>query len=366
MRLLFLVFHGFYAHNGISKKITAQVQALRRHGVDVQVCCYNVREDGTREWTVDGRSIAVLGKGPLAKIRRRLDLSPITEYALHNDIDVLYYRSFHNANPITIAMLRKLKAAGIKVLLEIPTYPYDGEYGSLSAEYLMDRLFRRRLCRYVDKIVTFSDEKTIFGRPAINISNGIDFDALPLRTPRKAAEGTLNLIAVAEIHFWHGFDRLLEGLGRYSGPVKVHVDIVGECFGQRERQEISAVIEKYGLGPDRLTMHGARFGKELDALFDNADIAIGSLARHRSGITSIKTLKNREYAARGFAFVYSETDSDFDSAPYVLKVPADESPADISAIVDFALRQSMTPAQIRESVASLGWDYQMGIVLENI
>mgnify|MGYP000644641746 CR=1 FL=1 len=42
-------------------------------------------------------------------------------------------------------------------------------------------------------------------------------------------------------------------------------------------------------------------------MFEQADFAIGSLGRHRSGITHIKTLKNREYAARGLAFTYSET-----------------------------------------------------------
>lgn len=72
-------------------------------------------------------------------------------------------------------------------------------------------------------------------------------------------------------------------------------------------------------------LHGPLHGEELDEQFERADFAIGSLGRHRSGITEIKTLKNREYAARGFAFTYSETDADFDAMPYVWKVPADES-----------------------------------------
>ena len=59
--------------------------------------------------------------------------------------------------------------------------------------------------------------------------------------------------------------------------------------------------------------------EELDELFNEADFAIGSLARHRSGIDKIKTLKNREYAARGIPFAYSETDGDFDKMPYILK-----------------------------------------------
>ena len=58
-------------------------------------------------------------------------------------------------------------------------------------------------------------------------------------------------------------------------------------------------------------------GKELDELFDLADFAIGSLARHRSHIDKIKTLKNREYAARGIPFIYSETDEDFDRMPSI-------------------------------------------------
>lgn len=50
-------------------------------------------------------------------------------------------------------------------------------------------------------------------------------------------------------------------------------------------------------------------------------MGIASLGRHRNGITRIKTLKNREYAARGIPFVYSENDSDFDGMPYVMKAP---------------------------------------------
>lgn len=64
-------------------------------------------------------------------------------------------------------------------------------------------------------------------------------------------------------------------------------------------------------------------------------MGIASLGRHRNGITGIKTLKNREYAARGIPFVYSERDSDFDGMGYVMKAPADDTPLDIAALVRF-------------------------------
>ena len=93
---------------------------------------------------------------------------------------------------------------------------------------------------------------------------------------------------------------------------------------------------------------------------------MGSLGRHRSGISSIKTLKNREYAARGLAFFYSEEDEDFDNAPYVFKVPADESPIDVKALSEFLSALDMSPEQIRASVQHLSWTEQMGKVLRTV
>lgn len=84
-----------------------------------------------------------------------------------------------------------------------------------------------------------------------------------------------------------------------------------------------------------MILHGPLHGEELDEQFERADFAIGSLGRHRSGITEIKTLKNREYAARGFAFTYSETDADFDAMPYVWKVLQMSRRVDVPKLIAF-------------------------------
>ena len=94
--------------------------------------------------------------------------------------------------------------------------------------------------------------------------------------------------------------------------------------------------------------------------------AIGSLGRHRSGITNIKTLKNREYAARGISFIYSETDSDFEDMPYVIKAPADESPVNIQRIIDYIDSHVIIPSEIRKTVEHLSWKYQMEKVISEI
>ena len=125
------------------------------------------------------------------------------------------------------------------------------------------------------------------------------------------------------------------------------------------------IINKYGL-QDKIIFHGQLFGDELTEVFNQCQFAIGSLGRHRSGITVIKTLKNREYATRGIPFIYSEQDSDFDHQPYVLKAPVDESPVDIQQIVDFMDGFSMKPEDIRNTVKHLTWKIQMQKVVDAV
>ena len=125
------------------------------------------------------------------------------------------------------------------------------------------------------------------------------------------------------------------------------------------------LIEKYHI-KDNVIFHGTLFGDELTKVFIQCQFAIGSLGRHRSGITVIKTLKNREYATRGIPFIYSEQNSDFDQQPYVLKAPADESPLNIQAVIDFMDYFTMKPEEIRKTVEHLAWRIQMQDVIEAV
>lgn len=122
------------------------------------------------------------------------------------------------------------------------------------------------------------------------------------------------------------------------------------------------IIKQNALEP-YVILYGNMHGNDLDQLFSKADMGIGSLGRHRSGITHIKTLKNREYAARGIPFVYSEIDADFDHCNYVLKVPANETPINIHELISFYHSQSWNINVIRHSVENLSWKMQMQKVI---
>lgn len=372
MKILFLVYHGFSDHSGISKKIHYQVKGLRENGHEVHLCYYGFAENGHRCRYIDDVVIKDYGKGTMAALRQRMSYGCIYDYCKKESIEFVYARCFQNANPWLIHFFKKLRKAGIRAVTEIPTYPYDGEFINFGWKARLglkiDQLFRKKLYQQMDALVTFSDAERIFEQRTIRISNGVDFDSIPLYQPPSRldmtiGEASLHLIGVAEVHAWHGFDRVMTGIGEYHGDRAVFFHVVGGIHPNRMRTIFTPIINKYGL-QDKILFHGQLFGKELTRVFNQCHFAIGSLGRHRSGITVIKTLKNREYATRGIPFIYSEQDSDFDLQPYVLKAPADESPIDIQLIIDFLDHFTMSPEDIRKTVEHLRWKIQMQRVLD--
>ena len=375
MKILFLVYHGFSDESGISKKIHYQVKGLRQNGHEVHLCYYDFDPRGHRCRYVGNKVIADYGTGALAAIRSRTQLDCIYNYCAVNAIEMVYARSFMNANPILVRLFDKLNKRGIKCITEIPTYPYDSEFKGYPLKYkiplYIDKLFRKALAKKMEAIVTFSNEETIFGKRTICISNGIDLDSIPIHNPKK--QNDIHLIAVAEIHYWHGFDRLVSGMGEYyklnPDARKVFFHVVGweDDRGTTSNGYLTVeqTAKKYNIG-QYVVNHGKLFGDKLDEVFNQCVFAIGSLGRHRSGITNIKTLKNREYAARGIPFIYSETDNDFEDKPYIIKAPADESPVNIRQIIDFIDTHDVNPTEIRNTVEHLSWRFQMEKVVREI
>ena len=359
MKILFLVYHGFSDVSGISKKIHYQVKGLWQNGHEVHLCYYDRGENGHWQRLIsveNGRTstlhvIEDYGTGRMAGMRQRTSYGALRDYCVLNGIQMVYARCFQNANPWLVRFFRDLKEAGIKSVMEIPTYPYDQEFQGFSRierlQLRIDQLYRRKLARQLEAIVTFTSEQLIFGQRTINISNGVDFDSMPLHQ-RVDTSRELHLIGVAEVHFWHGYDRLIAGLGEYyrtasAAPRKpVYFHIVGgvwktEMHNSEHAPGFAELIEKYGL-QDKVIFHDQLFGDALNAVFDQSSFAIGSLARHRSGISDIKTLKNREYASR----------------------------VDVARIVAFEEQLRMSPLEIRQTVEHLSWKVQMAKVVSEV
>lgn len=284
MKGLFIVFHGFSAHSGISKKIFAQCEALRLNGVDIALCHLEIGADGTQRRMAGDTVIRTFGSGLRAKLLKRVSYADITDYIRREGVRFLYIRHDLNANPLLVGWLRRVRRLGCASRSKSPPTPTTRSSarpaGRRNSSWRIDRMFRRAMARQVDRIVTFSDDAEIFGQKTVRISNGIDFGTIPLKTEVHDLTREVRLLALANIHPWHGFDRVIEGLkDYYAAPhgrtVKLRIvgDGMPDLIGSYARS-----IEAYGLGA-YVEITGPRSGAALDAEFAWCDMGVASLAR---------------------------------------------------------------------------------------
>ena len=234
-----------------------------------------------------------------------------------------------------IEFLRKVRLKNLhcKILMELPTYPYDKEFIHYWHRFpllLQDRRWRKKLPLYLDRIVTLESSEKIFGVEALSISNGIDLSAY--REKKQNDTDSFNIGCVAQLEFWHGIDRLICGMAEY----------------QKE-------------------------GKQLyEQLYDRCDIAIEGLGIHRKDKKLVSSsLKSREYLAVGIPFVTSGCDIAKDeAADFCFRASPDETPTNIKALMAFYdnLMQKETKAQLTKRIREyaqnkVSWEKSMESVI---
>lgn len=317
--------------SGVAAKIRGQISALEALPARIEL----VHPTG-ESILVDGQPWKSYGKGRLAKrwtyyFRFYVELAKRTR-----ELDFVYIR-YQGCSPIFLWMLRQLRREhpGLAVIIEVPSYPFHTEARSLREHIFMrvDRATRCQLRRYVDRIVTFSKEGSIFGIQTIETDNGVDIDRVSI-APRSPSDQRLHLLGLANLSFWHGYDRVLAGLARYralGAKRGVFFDIVGTGT---ELERLQALSSELGL-TDCVKFWGPRQGKALDEIMAQAHVGISSIGMHRLKVDT-SNIKSREFCARGLPFVIGYPDRDFYSGlPFVMHIPPDESPLDIEGLVQF-------------------------------
>ena len=325
-------------NQGILNKMEYQRAALAELAGRVDVVCNSVRGP-----LLNGERFAeypLTGRGFRSFNHYVLFYQYVWKHCEPARYDFLYIR-YPFAIPSFVRFLRATKKAnpGTKIIVEVPTFPYRQELRSPKQRVLLalDDVGHARLKAYIDVVVTFFGQSEIFGIPCIQTANGIDVDRIPLKRKPSSKTG-ISMIVVANLARWHGIDRIVRGLGHcreHDGCTPATLDIVGE--GPAE-DELRTLCHNLGVG-HAVRFHGMRSGTELDALFADADLALGSLGMHRLGLHRSSSLKAREYCARGVPFVLASEDPDFpEGTQFVHQVSANESPVDVPALLDFVNR----------------------------
>lgn len=358
---------------GVVQKCEAYTSAFQRRGISVDVLWYDdkglIINNKITCATWLGNQKKSLGHFLMFYLLGDLQLARTLDFQQYDFILIRHMPT----HPMFLYLLKQAKKANpkIKIIIELPTWPYDAEMKGWIARIMLgiDRLFRSGLQRRTDRFLHYGTETQIWGVPTIFVQNGIDVQRIPEAPLRSPEHSVLRMTFIGSVGYWHGLDRLLSGMRTFldrpgQGPV-LHLKILGSGA---ESEEIRLLVDRLALGA-QVQLIPPQSGKDFDALMAQTDIGIGTLGIHRIGIPLNSALKHRTYCAYGLPFVFAGSDADFpETFPFCHRIPADENPVEIEKILEFMenLRRRFPEAtrEIRAyAEATLDWENKIKPVL---
>jgi len=344
-KVLYITTVDISSDSGVRKKIYGQIRVMRESGFEVALIAPKgddivVVEVGPKGEERTGVVDSYMNKGLLRffNLTRSLYRSAY-EIANKDNYDAVFIR-YSLAERNLVKMLSRLKEKGIKIFIEIPSYPYDLEYENKqwykNIGLYIDKRYRNKLKDYVDIIFTPSpQQETIYGIKAVSFNNGVNTEEIKERDYSGKRDGTLRFIGVANLNSWHGYDRVIRGMAEYYKE-KNEIDFIFNVVGEGiELPGLKELVKEVGL-ENRVIFHGFKSGKDLDQVYNNSDVAISSVALYRLGETPRLVLKAREACLKGIPFVAVKGDPVFDEDfDYVYFVKDEESPLQVEKIYNW-------------------------------
>ena len=236
--------------------------------------------------------------------------------------DVVMIRFSDLVFPIVFFVMNVLRLRGKKIIVDVPT---PRSTGLREMDKMVTNPAKRSVRKFIsyasaswvlmpaNLIIQYADEGKWFSLglryKTLKMGNGILItDDIPL-TKAVWPKNQLNLIAVAQLADWHGYDRMLYALAelkKQNLPCEVTFTVVGDG-------EALPFLKKLAndLNLENVNFKGRLTGKDLDDVFANMHVGVASLGLYRVGLNEAAVLKTREYMARGLAVVTAGQDPDF-------------------------------------------------------
>ena len=371
-------------NSGVKKKVFGQIEGFRKNGCYVDYICFENYEWGLIEKDTIQQRVRTTEK----TVRKKF--CHLLEQLLNNGFsyDVVYIRlpgmSFH-----FLKLLRQIRKEKTIIVLEVYTYPIIKERFESAKKriasadisgakelfsVLYDSLLYGFLHLYVNCIVTYSQDDRIWGIDTIKICNGIDFSKENVKKNRKLNTREIHLVTVANISYWHGYDRLIKGLSlyykhNYEPKYRVYFHIVGDG---PEKSNLERLTHELGLG-EYVLFYGVKSGTQLDEIYEMADIGVASMGMHRKSIEFTSELKIREYFAYGLPFIIGTRDVTLENEMmerFYRSFPADDTPIDINRVIEFYCGL-LSQDNIHEEMRNIGinqydWKFIMRKVVKEI
>jgi glycosyltransferase involved in cell wall biosynthesis len=341
-------------YSGILKKIIGQTAAVARLGWEAHYTYLD--GDAVVLSTNTGELFRKqIADGLRWRKRQEAINSIICKILADNGYDAVYIKGFL-ATPYGLRAARSAKCANAacRVIYEVATYPYWGEYRRYFKEDWQQHNFRAfaghilecfqhltvspRMKKETDAVAIFGQPiQKLWGIPAITVDNGIDIERIALRQKRTVApHAPIRLLGVAGTSIAHGYSRILEGMASYReqqtpGEPDIYFDIAGDNATIQALKELTA--ERHLM--EYVTFLGYCTSDKLAELYGLCDAAVSSLGVYCLGLKYLCPLKSREYCAAGIPFLYAYEDTLPSDAPFALKLPNNSTPVDMKAVVRF-------------------------------
>lgn len=367
--LVYRIFSDDETTKGIYRKMLEQARCLERMGAEVDMI--GLHSKGVQ---LNGKLVIFKNLEPGFGRQRFLfngffpALKSIPNLESYNSIYIRF-------SPLSFGLvgfmkhIKKLKPS-INIYLEIATYPFIKEYKGFKKLFVnLAGLNYSKYKKYLTNIVSVSNDKTIWDIPVINIKNGIDAKSYKIKNS-VSVPNVMRLVMVSTFWNWHGIDRLVNGMIDYHNDENkkytVYLTLIGEG---PELGNIIKLAENAAV-KDHIFFFPPTYGGELNQYFDQADIAVGTLAFDRSGLEECSALKHREYGARGIPFIYGGMDRAFDGLDFILSIPFAEKPIDFHLIEKFFDKLKSDPVgfsaeAINNKVSqNIGWENQLRFLIK--
>lgn len=328
MRLLFVTHIPEDDSNGVWKKIVSQVDSLKDIGYEVTLISFH-----------DKNTINIQRSQGVKKIKtlHRYLFHFYLSMDIKKSFDLIYVRKPHGGlYPVGLSwFLKKMhRNNNPTIYMEIPTYPFKNEskgiFGKISS--LIFDLEISKAKKYIYQFLVIGDLcNKLYNIPAKNIINGVNVNKISLlEKDIHTKTGEIVFLGVANLAYWHGYDRLISSITNYNGNLDVKFIIIGDNEPELSR------LKGMSLGSDKIIFLGKMNTSQINEVLKTIDIGVDSLGRHRSGNNNNSSIKSKEYTAMGLPFIMSHDDSGFsEGLPFIFKCSPTDEPLDINAIINW-------------------------------
>jgi glycosyltransferase involved in cell wall biosynthesis len=170
----------------------------------------------------------------------------------------------------------------------------------------------------------------IYGINAKKMNNGVDESRVKFLGSNKRDVTRFTFAGIANLMYWHGYDRLINAIAEYEHKDIISFYIVGDT--EPEYSRLKKLVHDKGV-ENQVHFLGRMEDDEINKLLEEVNVCVDALGRHRSGNNNNSSIKSKEYAAMGIPFIKSHVDDAFDNEFFIYQVNADESDINISEII---------------------------------